>query len=178
MDDLNEIAENLSGTRTVAFGADEHAFVLRVARRLVTGADAYDVAQDAMLTAFRYRHAFRGESAPRTWLYRIAVTAALSHLRRARREANRNRQIPSTAIAEAVLAQAPLAPDDAMASSQVVQRVQSALHKLDVPYREVMRLRCADYSEQEVARALGISPATAKIRAHRARKMMHAELAA
>src|SRR6185436_16443152 len=49
----------------------------------VTGSpsDAEDVMQETFLQAFRGWSAFRGESAPTTWLYRIAVNAALMKVR-------------------------------------------------------------------------------------------------
>ena len=56
-------------------------------RVLGSHADAEDAAQDAFLSAYRNFHRFRGESRVSTWLYRIAVNAALMKLRRDR---NRN----------------------------------------------------------------------------------------
>lgn len=41
-----------------------------------------DVMQDAYLAAFRGLPAFRGESAPETWLFRIVYTTCLRHLAR------------------------------------------------------------------------------------------------
>src|SRR5690606_30629071 len=67
----------------ISFGSDERGFVYAIARRIVgSPEEADDVTQDALLTAFRNRDAFRGEAKYRTWLYRIALTAALGHLRR------------------------------------------------------------------------------------------------
>src|SRR3954453_13987778 len=49
----------------------------------VTGSpsDAEDVMQETFLRAFRSWADFRGEAAPTTWLYRIAVNAALMRVR-------------------------------------------------------------------------------------------------
>src|SRR4051812_28844362 len=49
----------------------------------ITGspAEAEDVMQDAFLDAFRAWPTFRGDAAPTTWLYRIAVNAALRRVR-------------------------------------------------------------------------------------------------
>jgi RNA polymerase sigma-70 factor (ECF subfamily) len=46
---------------------------------------AADVVQDAYLAAFRGRTRFRGDAAPRTWLLRIVVNAAIDALNRRRR---------------------------------------------------------------------------------------------
>src|SRR4051794_28708376 len=49
----------------------------------VTGSpsDAEDVMQEAFLQAFRSWSTFRHDAAPTTWLYRIAVNAALMRVR-------------------------------------------------------------------------------------------------
>src|SRR5688572_6926054 len=49
----------------------------------VTGSpsDAEEVMQEAFLQAFRSWSTYRGEAAPTTWLYRIAVNAALMKVR-------------------------------------------------------------------------------------------------
>src|SRR6478672_3648805 len=49
----------------------------------ITGhrADAEDAMQEAFLSAYRAWPTFRGESSPTTWLYRIAVNAALTRVR-------------------------------------------------------------------------------------------------
>ena len=48
--------------------------------------DAWDVAQEAFLSAWRGLPSFRGESEFATWLYRLTSNAAIDHLRRARRQ--------------------------------------------------------------------------------------------
>lgn len=52
-----------------------------VRRYVKNDADAQDVAQRALLKAFEKIDTFRGDSAFRTWLYRIAIHLALNHIR-------------------------------------------------------------------------------------------------
>src|SRR5919202_6048430 len=49
----------------------------------ITGSeeDAHDAVQDTYLSAFRQRAQFRGDADVGTWLYRIAVNAALQRVR-------------------------------------------------------------------------------------------------
>src|ERR1043165_7341375 len=71
-------------------GPAERSFVYAVVFRILRDEDmAADTTQDALLLAHRYRHQFRGDSAHRTWHYRIAVTTDLGYPRpqRRRREA-------------------------------------------------------------------------------------------
>src|SRR4029453_5713212 len=63
-----------------------HRFKRRVyalAARIVGGVGAEEVAQEAFIRIFRGLTKFRGDAALATWIYRLAVNAALSH--RARR---------------------------------------------------------------------------------------------
>src|SRR4051794_28349755 len=45
--------------------------------------EAADAVQDALVSAFRAAHTFRGQSAVTTWLHRITVNACLDRARRA-----------------------------------------------------------------------------------------------
>src|SRR6478736_9741737 len=66
-----------------------HRFKRRVyalAVRIVGSVDAEEVAQEAFIRIFRGLTKFRGDAALATWIYRLAVNAALSH--RSRRAAS------------------------------------------------------------------------------------------
>src|SRR6185503_11662173 len=70
----------------VRFEGREREYVYAVAMKyLKDEEEAADVAQDALLNAFRHRASFRGDSRFTTWLYRVAATTALMHLRKKRR---------------------------------------------------------------------------------------------
>src|SRR5262245_65077398 len=75
-----------AGRDQVRFEGREREYVYAVAMKYLKDEDeASDVAQDAMLNAFRHRSSFRGDSRFTTWLYRVAATTALMHLRKKRR---------------------------------------------------------------------------------------------
>ena len=65
---------------------DDAAMTLLLADSLAEKGDfdAEDVAQTVFVRAFRELPRFRGESAVKTWLYRIAVNESLGALRRRR----------------------------------------------------------------------------------------------
>jgi len=48
--------------------------------------DAWDVAQDAFLAAWRALPGFRGEAGFATWLYRLTHNAAIDHLRKNKKQ--------------------------------------------------------------------------------------------
>lgn len=163
-------------SETVTFEPSDRRYVYAVARRIVRCADAAeDVTQDALVLAYRHRHAFRGESRYRTWLHRIAVTTALGYLRRQRRsriavldDAHARDVLERDAVpAKSVVALIAEAEDHAA--------LDRALGQLPSSYREVLLAR-VESSEPEVAQRLGISVANVKIRAHRGRKQLRQAL--
>ena len=168
-------SNDLTGS-SLRFDASERSFVYAVGRRYVRDEDAADdVAQEAMLLAYRHRHAFRGDAHPRTWLYRIATTTALGYLRRQRRREAWHS--PRDLADVRAVAPAPAA-DDALATQQLAEQVEQEIAGLDEKYASVIRLRADDLRDHEIAIRLGISTAAVKVRAHRARAMLRVALAA
>ncbi|MEZ4367131.1 MAG: sigma-70 family RNA polymerase sigma factor [Kofleriaceae bacterium] len=160
-------------------GAAERRYIHAVARKFVRDDDdAQDVAQDAMLQAFRHRASFRGESQPRTWLYRIAATTALSFLRRRRRQLARQVALEPGVLAELPVVSDADSPETALARQRVARWVRGHLAEIPEGYRRVLELRAEDASEQEISQALGLTVATVKIRGHRARARLRTALIA
>jgi RNA polymerase sigma-70 factor (ECF subfamily) len=160
----------LTDKPSIAFGPEDRRFVYSVARRIVrSDDDAEDVAQEALLLAHRYMASFRGDSRLRTWLYRIAVTTALGHLRRTKRA---HLHVP---VADVTLPDPAKSPEAVVADAETDALVRDAVATLDPPYRDVLVAR-AYASEQEVSQCLGISVANVKVRAHRARHQLRTVL--
>jgi RNA polymerase sigma-70 factor, ECF subfamily len=174
MNVLNDFPVNAKIAPAVTFTAADRGFVYAVARRIVGSAeDADDVTQEALLLAYRHRSAFRGESRYRTWLYRIAATTALGHLRK--RARSREQLAPTEAAYARNIASDATPIDEALADHENIVRIQQALEELDPKYRDVMLLR-ADLSEVETAETLGITVGNVKVRAHRARAQLRLAL--
>src|SRR5262245_35650241 len=67
----------------VPFTPRERELVFSVALRYMKNFErAEEVTQEALLTAYRHRDQFRGSARATTWLYRVAATTALMHLRK------------------------------------------------------------------------------------------------
>jgi RNA polymerase sigma-70 factor, ECF subfamily len=159
----------------VELSPDDRSYVFAVVRRILRCDDsAGDATQDALLLAHRFRDRFRGASALRTWLYRIAVTTALGHLRRQRR--SREDLAPDDRALE--LADPRPSPEQVAATRQLASRARAALGAITANQRRVVLLRAEDHTEPEIAAALGISVANVKISAHRARRRLQRDLAA
>src|SRR5205823_11131512 len=84
-DDRRLIDECLKG-RTAAYGELVRRYQDRlfnaVYRLLDNTEDAQDVVQEAFVSAFQSLGSFKGDSLFFTWLYRIAMNAAISHRRK------------------------------------------------------------------------------------------------
>jgi len=164
------------------FDAETRNYVFSVAMKYVKDEDAAaDVAQDALLLAHRHRASFRGDSLFSTWLYRIAATSALMYLRRRRRL---SRELPASGATDeegtAMLDARPdphASPEDTAAGDELMARLRAGIHRLGDKYEDIFWMRYLEgYTETEIAERLGLSLATVKTRAHRAKQAARAHL--
>lgn len=162
---------DVSSANQLNFNASDREFMHAVVRRIVRAeSDAEDVTQEALLTAYRHRDQFRGESKPRTWLYRVAITSALGYLRKLRRSKEHE------GLTRDVIDPADT-PEATLATAEQAMIANRLLQDLDPKYRDVVVMR-VDHTEVETAERLGITVANVKVRAHRARAQLRALIAA
>ncbi|HEY3357921.1 MAG TPA: sigma-70 family RNA polymerase sigma factor [Polyangia bacterium] len=166
--------------KQVRFSAREREFVYGVALKyLKNEEDAQDVTQEALILAHRHREKFRGDSRFTTWLYRIAATTALMHLRKQRR---RPPPLPMASSADGEVtdldpATAEPSAEERLTAAQQLARCDASLMEMGPRYREVFRLRFVEgYTEDEIAERLGLTAANVKTRAYRARARVRAAL--
>jgi RNA polymerase sigma-70 factor (ECF subfamily) len=158
--------------------------VYRLARR-ITGneQDAEEAVQDAFWSVLRHIDTFRGESLLGSWIYRITANAAYQKLRRA---AHRRDEISLDQVLPIIDdGHHHLDPsgdwsaqiDDPAIQSELRDVLASAIDELPANHRAVIVLHDVEgLSMAEVADALGISLATAKTTAHRARLRLRKRL--
>ncbi|HEY3353525.1 MAG TPA: sigma-70 family RNA polymerase sigma factor [Polyangia bacterium] len=161
--------------KQVRFTQREREFVYGVALKYVRNEDdAHDVAQEAMILAFRCQGSFRGDSRFTTWLYRIAATTALMHLRRQRRrQPVTGASLDDLDRAEAEPAARDSSPEERAAANEEVRGCHARLDQMGARYQEVFRLRFIEgHSESEIASRLGLTAANVKTRAYRARTFL------
>ncbi len=162
-------------------GDAERRYVLAVAMKYMKDEDAAaDVAQDALLLAHRYRTSFRGDSQFSTWLYRIAATTALMHLRKRRRRSRERLMTSAPGEDQSFFdrCRAPAnGPDTTTANGEAVRLIEHRLAALGDKYRDIFWLRYLEgYTESEIAARLDLTLATVKTRAHRARRAVREHL--
>jgi RNA polymerase sigma-70 factor (ECF subfamily) len=145
--------------------------VFALALRIVGAMDAEEVAQEAFIRIFRGLPKFRGDAALGTWIYRLAVNAALSH--RARRGTAPLRESSMSEARDEVPA-IPQEPGDLA----LRKRLERALALLPTGYRTVIVLHDVEGLEhEEVAAILGCHVGTSKSQLHKARARLREVLA-
>ena len=167
-------------TLSPKLGQAERDFVIAVVMKIVKNeAEADDVAQDALLLAFRHRDSFRGQSKYSTWLYRVAATTALMHLRS---RARRRREISASQLGEhesswiEAMESGAASPEAVVQSREELDLVDRIIDDLGSKYGEVLRLRWFQQcSEREVSRRLKLPLTTVKARAFRGRRHVLSE---
>jgi RNA polymerase sigma-70 factor, ECF subfamily len=142
-----------------------------LARLLDDERDVDEAAQDTFVQAWRSLDRFRGEAAPFTWLYRIAVNEALQRNRRRRLETQPLDQAADEAhVSPDSTAGRPLPADVAAGQREDVALLVAELRALPFESRAPLVLRDIEgWSYEDVAAVLGISVSAAKSRVHRAR---------
>jgi RNA polymerase sigma-70 factor (ECF subfamily) len=144
-------------------------------------ADAEDVAQEAVLKAFKHIRQFRAEARFSTWLIQITVNEARMRRRKAHAtimEPIADRQDEQGDYAPRDFADWREIPSETLERKEVRQKLAQALAGLGQIYREVFVLRDMEHlSIAETAKALGISSASVKTRLLRARLMLRDLLA-
>jgi RNA polymerase sigma-70 factor (ECF subfamily) len=142
--------------------------------------EALDLSQEVFLRVFRTIHAFRGQSALRTWIYRIVINQARNRQRWWRRR-HRNDQI---SLDQHLLEHGEPAqlgdgtsPDRVLARKELAKRLWSAMNDLPFDQRTVVVLREIDgLSYEEIAYSLGVAVGTVKSRLTRARQALRQQL--
>jgi RNA polymerase sigma-70 factor, ECF subfamily len=175
-----------------ARGGDSEAFrllverhsrsVYKVAYRLTGRAeDAEDVVQETFLKAFRQLDRFEERASFGTWLHRIAWNCSVDLLRaRPKREqaeeADTLEQLGSMPAATTTGVGSP-SPERLMASSELGDRVKSAMSRLSALERTAFVMRhCEGRTIEEISRALDIRQNAAKHSIFRAVRKMRIAL--
>ena len=153
--------------------------VFSVALRMLGGrAEAEDVAQQAFVDAFDALDRFRGDDRPHafsTWLVRIAVNRAKDVIKSKRwSEEPLDHEIGA---GEASFAHDPSTPEAHALREEQVRRLERALLRVPIKYREVLILKDVEELPYDKIHAILRLPITTlKIRVVRGRAMMQKAL--
>ncbi|MDP2317964.1 MAG: sigma-70 family RNA polymerase sigma factor [Acidobacteriota bacterium] len=142
--------------------------------------EALDLSQEVFFSVFRTIGSFRGQSALKTWIYRIAINQA----RNRQRWWRRRHKSDQVSLDQHVAAHGDLrqpgehtSPDRAYARKELAEKLWTALDRLPFDQRTVIVLREIDgLSYDDIAFSLGVAVGTVKSRLTRARQTLRQQL--
>jgi len=160
----------------------ERAVFLAAVAIVKNDADAEEVAQEAILKAFKAVARFRQEAKFSTWLIQIAINEAKMRLRKDRRHLyesiDQGQQSDEGDYIPKDFADWREIPSQALERRELRDALAKALEGLPEKYREILILRDVNHlSITETAQILGLSEANVKTRLSRARLQMRDALA-
>jgi RNA polymerase sigma-70 factor, ECF subfamily len=139
--------------------------------------DAWDLAQEGFIKAWRSIHRFKGQASFYTWLYRIVTNVAIDSLRRKgfKKTAEFDDYIAASEVepgSKTVPTPDPL-PHHGLEREEIRQRIEQAISRLSPEHRAVIVMKeIEELQYNEIAEALGCSIGTVMSRLFYARKKL------
>jgi RNA polymerase sigma-70 factor (ECF subfamily) len=155
-------------TQIFAGWMKEHLGVLhRISRAFADTADQHDLMQELMIAVWKAAPAFRADSAPSTFIYRVALNRALSWRKR---ESGRSRRSAETDFEWQAMADQSADP----AEAALVERLYGAIRKLRPVDRTLILLSLDGVPHREIARINAMTETNVGVRLSRIRQQISA----
>ncbi len=144
--------------------------------------DAWDLAQDSFLKAWKSIARFRGQSSFYTWLYRIVMNVTIDWLRKkqvrgAGAEFDDAIEVKDIDPASRTVPHADALPHERMHHQEIRGRIEAAIEQLSPEHRAVILMKeMEDMQYHEIAESLGCSIGTVMSRLFYARKKLQNSL--
>jgi RNA polymerase sigma-70 factor, ECF subfamily len=144
--------------------------------------DAWDLAQDSFVKAWKSIKRFRGQSSFYTWIYRIVMNVTIDSLRKkqikgAGAEFDDSIQLKEIDPASRTVPKPDAMPYENMQRSEIRAQINQAISQLTPEHRAVILMKeIEDMQYHEIAEALGCSIGTVMSRLFYARKRLQALL--
>src|SRR6266513_5640810 len=144
--------------------------------------DAWDLAQDSFVKAWKSIGRFRGRSSFYTWIYRIVMNVTIDWLRKkqvkgAGAEFNDAIQLKEIEPASRTVPKANPLPHELMEQSEIRARIDNAIAQLSPEHRAVILMKeIEEMQYHEIAETLGCSIGTVMSRLFYARKKLQNSL--
>jgi RNA polymerase sigma-70 factor (ECF subfamily) len=144
--------------------------------------DAWDLAQDSFVKAWKSVKRFRGRSSFYTWIYRIVMNVSIDWLRKkqvkgAGAEFDDAVQLREIDPASKTVPKADALPYETMERTEIRARIENAIARLSPEHRAVILMKeIEEMQYHEIAEALGCSIGTVMSRLFYARKKLQNSL--
>jgi RNA polymerase sigma-70 factor, ECF subfamily len=140
--------------------------------------DAWDLAQDSFLKAWKSIARFRGQSSFYTWMYRIVMNVTIDALRKKQvkgtgSEFNDEVQLKEIEPGSHTVPHGDALPHERMEHQEIRGRIEAAIAQLSPEHRAVILMKeIEDMQYHEIAESLGCSIGTVMSRLFYARKKL------
>ena len=138
--------------------------------------DAWDIAQESFVKAWKSLAQFRGQSSFYTWLYRIVMNMTIDWLRKKKvtgAELDDSVALKNIDPASATTPRGELLPNERLGDLEIRVRIDDALEKLSADHRTVIVMKEIEGMQyHEIAETLNCSIGTVMSRLFYARKKM------
>ena len=135
--------------------------------------DAYEIAQEAFLGAWKGMRFFRGDSSFSTWIYRLTSNAAIDFLRRQRRQGGGDNVSLDDEDTFLEVADTAPSPHQQAEGMELRQALAKGLLSLSAEHRQVLLLReLQGLTYEEIAASLDLDLGTVKSRIARGREKL------
>lgn len=140
--------------------------------------DAWDLAQDSFVKAWKSIARFRGQSSFYTWIYRIVMNVTIDWLRKKQVKSGDAEFDDAIAVGEIdpasrTVPKAEAAPHERMQQGEIRTRIEAAIAQLSPEHRAVILMKeMEDMQYHEIAESLGCSIGTVMSRLFYARKKL------
>jgi RNA polymerase sigma-70 factor (ECF subfamily) len=148
--------------------------------------DAAELTQDALVKVVQHIRDYNQRCALSTWMIRIAMNLAISHLRKRKHrqhlsldsvKVNPNGQDELSPLREQIRDQAEPGPDRSVQQEEMLRHLHQAMERLDEEFKAVLVLRDIEQMDYEqIAHALTLPIGTVKSRLFRARLSLRHEM--
>jgi RNA polymerase sigma-70 factor (ECF subfamily) len=140
-------------------------------RRMVGGPDDEDLTQEVFIKAYQAIGGFRGGSAFKTWIYKIAHNLCLSELRKkGRRGEHLSIEEEGDERLHCLLPDARQGLEDEIERRDLSQSIRTLMERLPPQYRTVLTLFYLEQAKyEEIAEIMDLPLGTVKTHIHRAR---------
>lgn len=138
--------------------------------------DAYDLAQETFMHAYKSLRSFKQRSTFYTWLYRIAMNLTLNFLKKKKRDEKREVHVEDYSL-DVSSADITLSPEGHSMKKELSEKLKEAVDSLPLAYRASFVLVVSQgLTHTQAANILRCSENTISWRMHRARKMLQQKL--
>ncbi len=173
-----ELVERVKQRQPGAFDEFYYAFVDRVHRQLYSllGPDSEieDVVQLTFVQVYNRIHTFRGDASVSTWLHRVTINVAMSHLRRRQRWFRWDREAD---LAPLLQPSEPEQPDEIASRSEKLQLLHGVLGRLKPKKRVAFVLyEIEGHTLEEIAELVSAPVPTVAARLRAARQEVRRSL--